>query len=454
MKSRSLIAILAVSALLKLVLLGWISTTDPARSFTHDSTTYNEPALAWVEAPSADPAAASATLRTPGYPAFLALIYQAAGTRPAAVLAVQILISLGTLGLLFHLVAQSWGEPAARWAGVWLALDLISLSHTLLLLTETLFTFLLAAMVVVLTSGQTNPRSQVRFWVAGSLLAVAILVRPIAYYLPLGVAGFLLWTTRTSSWRRALSAVGLFLLPTVLLVGGWQLRNLQLTGEPILCQVEGINLLFFRGAAIVARRDNISLAAARQRLSQDHDAELHPETRSLSPEQLSVRFAAQGWSLIRQHPWLFLQVEVQGMLQLLAAPGDGSLTRLLGFPVGIDGPLGDLLQLSPTAYWSRWGKRPLELLLFFWALVHLGTVYFGVGVGAWQRPPQAAATRARIVLASLIVVYLLVLSGGPEAGYRFRVPLMPWLIFLAVPGLVGLVNMVTSRAVQKDGTDV
>ena len=53
--------------------------------------------------------------------------------------------------------------------------------------------------------------------------------------------------------------------PWIILVGGWQLRNYLITGKAEFSYVQGANLLFYRGAGIVAQRDSISFKEAQER---------------------------------------------------------------------------------------------------------------------------------------------------------------------------------------------
>jgi len=68
-------------------------------------------------------------VRTPGYPLFIAMIYRVCGERPGAVIVAQILVSVGTLALLFLLTRDLFGPAVAVVAALLLALDPVSLAY-------------------------------------------------------------------------------------------------------------------------------------------------------------------------------------------------------------------------------------------------------------------------------------------------------------------------------------
>jgi hypothetical protein len=64
--------------------------------------------------------------------------------------------------------------------------------------------------------------------------------------------------------------------------------------------------------------------------------------------------------------------------------------------------------------------------LFAFALLHLAAMYSLAAIALWRLPPQAVAV--------LLILYFVVLSSGPEAYPRFRVPIEPLLAMLAGVG--------------------
>lgn len=441
----SLVVVLLVSFGLKLWILAAASAT-PERLLARDSASYERPARSLLRngtlASEVDGVARPETLRTPGYPVFLAVVYGIAGDRPTAVVSAQILMSLGTLVLTWWLATTLFGSSTAIAAIVLLATEALSLGYSMMLLTETLFTFLWTGLGVAIVLFQRRPGPSSAF-LAGLLLSLATLVRPVSYYLIVpAVVGCALWSLCLGIPRRraALAAVALF-LPFALLVGGWQLRNKALTGSGQLSRIEGANLLFFRGAAVVARRDGVSLEEARRRLGRGSYQELHPETQEWTQEQLSQRWSREGLELMLKHPLIAAEISARGAARIFLGPGEWPLARVLGFQWSVSGPLGDVLRLAPSDYWRRWVMaRPLLVILSLFAALHLLVTYAGnlACLLVAVKPPRVFDQWPVHAALCSMAILLIVVSAGPESYYRFRAPLSPLLALYGGAGLMAI----------------
>ncbi|MFH1738480.1 MAG: hypothetical protein ABIH23_05685 [bacterium] len=173
--------------------------------------------------------------RPPGYPLFLVFLYTLAGRNFLVVRIVQAVLSGGSCVLLFVLARSLLAEDRRRWvqigvpvvAGAALALSKTHALFSGILLTETLFTFLLLVFAVILCGA--SPCGRMFRFAAPVLLGVLSLIRPIAaLYLPaLLVADACVATgdSDTPGWtivlKRSVLKVSLFLLPLV----PWTIRN-------------------------------------------------------------------------------------------------------------------------------------------------------------------------------------------------------------------------------------
>ena len=85
------------------------------------------------------------------------------------------------------------------------------------------------------------------------------------------------------------------------------------------------------------------------------------------------------------------------------------------------------MRLDLSSFVRKWViGRPGEFLLFVFALVHLAVMYGLATVALWRMPRETGPV--------MLILYLMVLSSGPEAYPRFRVPLVPLLAMLAGGG--------------------
>jgi hypothetical protein len=154
--------------------------------------------------------------------------------------------------------------------------------------------------------------------------------------------------------------------------------------------------------------------------------------------------------IIRRYPELFLKSQIFGMVKLLFGPGESALVVYAGSEEKDTGPEVDLLKMSPRVYIERWVLgRPAWFGLFVFSESYLLIVYIGVVMALWllvdirkqaSRDDVKSKTRkGSNLLIWGIILYLLLISAGPEAYSRFRVPVMP---FFCLYGGYGLYHFI------------
>lgn len=179
--------------------------------------------------------------RSPGYPLFLAgairtghLVSDSFPIRGIAGVA-QALVGTGTVvltGLLGRRVRRaSVGLVAAGVLAVWPALIVM----TGVLLTETLFTFLLLAAITVLFWFEEPGRRHAAF--GGALLGLAVLTRPVAA--PVAALVLLWLVLRDRDRPRRAWRVTPFVLALVVVVMPWMFRNLLDLGAVVPFDTHG-----------------------------------------------------------------------------------------------------------------------------------------------------------------------------------------------------------------------
>ena len=377
-------------------------------------------------------------MRTPGYPFFIACVFFFFAHSYSWLILWQIVISLGTMVITYRMAVKLWNPSTAVVATLCLALDPVSWLHSQYVLTETLFTciFTLAVWAGIAALRTT------RFFHIGllsSLLALATLIRPLTYYIMIPVTIFflLLWTSRPGwQWKRLLFGLIVLLLPWLIIIGAWHIRNYHIAGTTEFSTIQGVNLLFYRGADIVAQRDAISFQEAQRLLGYGQYAIRHPDTQTWSETQLNQRWKHEGLQLIRQHPGLFLKSQVRGLIKMMFDPADYALWAYLSEYREHTGPLRDFFELPFSDYLSKWVlERTTYFLSFLLAEIYLMIVYVGTLSGVWQLLRTRHDGWSGHLFAWTIMLYIIAISAGPEAYSRFRLPLMPLLSMYAGYGL-------------------
>lgn len=439
------------------------------------------------------PLAGPDTWRTPGYPLFLALIVRLAGDSPLALLLAQQIVAIATIPLLWLVLRRvtrpSWAFIAAL---AW-CFDPFRLYYGLWLMSETLFTcvLLLACWVWVTMKGSglrvqgsgfgvqdpgkvaapasaiRNPKSTIRnSLVLGVLSGLLVLIRPIAAPLPLlAVIGVAVVARRRppdtaaairnpqSTIRNPQSAIRNHILPCLacllgiaLTLGPWLARNRTLTGHVALSSQSGASLAYHKVVDVVLwsegrpeyRFDPAATAEIRERidLRLRHEwPEVHSPVSAnqlktltwqnlnfgkpigVDPFEASSMLWSIGLDMLAGRLWPMLKCfTVQGAFMLI-------------FPLG--------LVLWPPA---SAGSAPFSML-------------FGSqgGLAARILPPAIGAAYALLTLWILLRLVIAVVRRRWPVGFfafwpallmfafslpsedpRFRLPLMPLLLILAV----------------------
>jgi 4-amino-4-deoxy-L-arabinose transferase-like glycosyltransferase len=435
----------------KLVLLAVLVWRGSGPAAYIDSETYLAPARALLEtgrfAASPERPAEPELVRTPGYPAFLALVLAVFGNRIWVVSAVGAILSAATALALLFLFSGPFGTRAAAWAAVLLSFEPGSFCRSLDVLSETLFTLLLVLGLAALVAfvGKVEPRPASAF-LGGLALALATLVRPILVCLLPVLALWLIAVASLRRWpgRRSAGALLAFLLGPVILVGGWMTRNAVVAGAFSLVPLSGHQLLHHLAAGVVARVEGIPLTRAQEQLGireaffrfrgphaeadlfgKQRYRDLYPETADLGTFALDRQWRRKAMEVFRAHPVVTLAVTArQGLLLLLSPP-----SLILSTKFGLVRPDPEIYRLyydQQIGALARALARRYPVLFAVSALLVVQlAAFFGLAllgaVRCW-RP----GSRAAHALLLVTVTYLVAASSSSDVvDDRFRVPLMP-----------------------------
>ena len=381
------------------------------------------------------------TWRTPGYPAFLAVCITVLGDSPAVLIGIQQILAILNVILLYLVARKGIGEARAVVAGLFFLVEPFHLFYSLWLLSTTLFvTFVLLVWIVwqrVLASDQAR-------WVAllGLLTGLTILIRPLALLVaPALLVGLLVAKVRGPMSRAAPNrtlapwlAATIFAIACFAPVGGWMLRNHRVAGHFGLSDQGGVVLAYFKCAEVELWRQGraadryLETSLSEDRLNEPHtvwdeiDKDLRKKFPSLSEEQRE----SLGWRTLAQGN----QSEVSSFA-VSEALKEVAVSRLIAHPFS-----------TALCYLVRCGSTltfPLNLAIFPPTGIETNR-FIAAGMG-WLYLvlcciALARLLRGRLTLAQayfpLAVTIALLLATTPQIDPRFRVPLIPLLIFMAL----------------------
>ena len=347
-------------------------------------------------------------MRPPGYPLFLALIYRFFGHNNLAVSILQMIMTIILIFLVTDICKKIYDSYSTYFAAFILAIDMLSIRISQYLLTETLFTLLLVISVWVSTSAMVSRKWTVKDSLSlGILLSLATMVRPITYYIiiPIILCCFYQLRSLLYNWKKSLFLILLLIIPWLSIIGGWQIRNYINTGIGDFSTIQSINLFYYRGAAVLAEKENISLEKAQKKLELSL-----PDSKTISQSELNKLQSHIGIQLIIKNPLIYTKIFLRGLLTTLLGPGSTGLKIWL--------PNKTLASIF------------LGISLFGLILCYLGFLFWILMI----QNEKNHFVAANITIWCIIIYVLLVGSGG-ESYSRFRIPVMP---FIALYGGHGL----------------
>jgi 4-amino-4-deoxy-L-arabinose transferase-like glycosyltransferase len=350
-------------------------------------------------------------IRTPAYPALISAVYSLGGGMHALV-ALQIVLGSLNVVLVYYAALRLRGPGAALVASLLLALDVPSILFADYVMSETLFASFLLVGATFAMRFELGAAGRRRLVIAAAALGLATLVRPITLYLPILLVLAFLFTSgaaRRARIRSALLAVAVFAIP----VGGWIVRNTVVASYVGLSPIDAINLLDYRAAGALSADEGTPLEAARAQLHRRLSADGHTDLTSPALRVSEIAGSAAAEQSLAFHT-------------LLHHPGGSAVMFLKG--------LRSLLLESAKGEVAANVDRPSvrHLIAPIGALDYLVTALTYVGAFLSLVAIRRGLTAAAVPLS--VAAYLVILSAGPEAYARFRVPLMPLLTICAGVG--------------------
>ncbi|MCY2989129.1 MAG: glycosyltransferase family 39 protein [Planctomycetota bacterium] len=353
--------------------------------------------------------------RPPLYPLVLTMVGWGTHVSPGSVAILHLLLGVATVDLIYVLGRRWASETSGLLAAVLVAADPILLSQSVLVMTETLATFLAVVGLCFLgrlgrddaRNGTGDPLSA---GLAGGTLALATLCRP-TFLLGLAAVWIVLLCRAWSRQRRLWEPAAFLVLPLLVLLP-WALRNQACLGRPVLTTTHGGYTLW------LANNEDYYQFLATSRWgdvwdSRDLDRAYSQVREELHDELQADRWARlQAWATIRRHPGTFASAclvrlgSLWGLIPHQVADHESSARRWLRYAVGI------------------WYAG-----VFLLAVAGLWTL----GRQAW-RPPWLWGLLLVAAFSAAHTVYW--------TNLRMRAPLMPVVCLLAA---VATVAEITSR---------
>lgn len=379
--------------------------------------------------------------RTPGYPFFLAAVYTVFSQDPLAVVFLQCLLGASTCAIVCLMGAVVGSPRGGFLGGLFLALDPGSVLDCNLVVTETVYTWLLCAALLSLLAALYR-QSVPLLVLAGLLAGSSILCRPGGAYLPLVVALGIL-ASAWKPWRARLGYAMLFLLCALVPLAPWLWRNYSLFGVWQISSIQGLNLFFCKAADLESNSlgDQEQANVAIQQLEQ----EIRPAIEERPRNQLEMANLYQEYAIrhIRRQPGAYLKLHALGTVKLLLSPNVDELYSLNEWPYQRSGLFSMILE-GPKGHGTDQSMQKRDYFALTLALAEtLWLVALYALALAGILTSGRAQWRGYLLLLVLVGLYTIAIAGS-QGSARFRLPAMPVIVLLAGLGVERLRRLKSS----------
>jgi len=412
---KPILYIFLLSLTLRLIFFVFIYD-HPQRAFEPDSFGYVRLAESLL-----DTQTFPSIFRTPGYPFFIATIYSIFGKFPQTVLLFQYFFdSLTALFVVFIFMKISGHARYSYMAGLIYAANPFAIFYSGMMLSETLFGFLLLIAVYFFILSLKSHKKKRYFIISAFFLALGTLCRPISLFLPLLIAPFTL--LGKFPLREKLLHLLLFIMVFIISIAPWFLRNYQNYGRCTLSTVSDINIFYYEAPAIKLVNDtpllifhvgcNKSFEIVQKNFWDKIKIKYNWNDKSpfsISNDILKTDILRkEGLIVIKENVLSFLLVHSNGLARTLF-PFYPHFEKIFGY---------DLKTIKITS-------SAIDVAI-------TGLFLFGIFSLLWDKP-EIASNKTSIVFMMIIIFYFSFLPG--LAGYsRFKVPILPYISIFSALG--------------------
>jgi len=372
------------------------------------------------------------SVRTPGYPYFLYTLFNLFSEKISNISYAQILLNSFLIIPIYSIAANLFNRNAGIFAGILFASEHNQIYYSLVVLSESLFTFFLVFFVFSVLKIFSEKRIFLWAFISGLLLLLATMVRPISYYLICLIPIFYLFNSKRKIHINLL-VISLILTPTIIGAELWKERNLQEIGTRVVSTIEGHNLLDYRAIPSYAEKYEISYAES-NKYHYEKLKGINPDSGEFYQAQKEIALQSISSNLLA-----YIKFSLKKMFNLVFGFGENAAKRIFtpdsdNYPSFVFSIIDSIDNKSITNWLFNFDSyKGFMLFIMFYFALHTSFSFFGIF--QYLKKPKKDA-----LLLLTIVAYFLVISSGLEAYSRFRVPIDPILFIFAGIGAAKIVD--------------
>ncbi|MBK7182151.1 MAG: glycosyltransferase family 39 protein [Bacteroidetes bacterium] len=315
MKNKQLFYILIIAFLIRFVYFIAIAIQNPDGFYMYDSYGYWQIAFNVKEygifSQSYDLPIEPDYYRTPLYPLFI-LLAESVQIETYPIIVLQIVLGVATCYYTYKLGELITNNKfIASIAALFIAIDIPSIVMNNIVMTETLFSFLLILSVYFFVQYLQNNSFKLLALTA-LFCGFTILCRPIAFFIPLFFSAFLLYFFRKEKLK-SISKIGILLLISVITISPWWIRNKNTFNHYFMSVIREHDMQNYQAAAIYGELNNKSLPESQSILrwktfkafKGDANKQPYEYARFIENDAMQIAFANPG-ILLKHHAIQFV----------------------------------------------------------------------------------------------------------------------------------------------------
>jgi 4-amino-4-deoxy-L-arabinose transferase-like glycosyltransferase len=359
--------------------------------------------------------------RAPAYPAFLALITGSGPANPYTIAAVQIFLDSAVAAGIVLLTPAVPRNGVRLAAAVMYAIHPAAVAASSTLLSESLFTFLVACSACLVIAARRDDRLALAS-LAGVVMGLSVLCRPIAMvYATCTVIVLLAWRGRP----RAIGHAALFLAGCALTIFPWTIRCTAVTGRLVIAQAAGITNWYLPTRSDWNQNDQATIW--REFAKDPYGQRLNA---AQTPAEI-VAASSYGTGLairnVRADPRAYLLSRIRTYPHLFISTFSGT--------VGVEQTLGAVLA----------GRRFGTAALMGGLLVAFSLLPIAAAAVGFRRALRDVAGG----LCGALVISTLLVHLPMWIEYRYWLPVLPYELALGGTGVCVLIDVLERRRKQQ-----
>lgn len=397
------------------------------------------------------------SLRTPGYPLFIALIYILFGINPIIIILVQILFDSLIVILIFLIAKNFLTLRLSILAAFLYAIEPHASIFSLSMYSDTFFVFVLTLFAYFFIKYLYEEQYKTLI-LSAALLAVANLIKPSGVFTPIIIIVILFFKFK-EKYKIFIYRSVLFILTFIFILSPWLIRNYNYFNKIFLSTAGDYNLLVLNITPIKISQTNLSQNEAIFRLLSEADSLMGKD--NIQPmfnrkpsnywEELTLQYdfnKAYYWRklalyYISKYPLEFMKFYLLGILHSFGNLATATYSNYFNlddettnFNLKAEKNLPNLFSNFLK------NKNSIEIILALVIFFYLLSIYVGLLIG-FIRFKNLNLPHIKLFFYSFFIYFILIAGAGGLA--RFKLPSIPFYLIISSIGLFPIFSFLSKN---------